>query len=72
MRKEEVPDDWNLPKLISKLEDAIHINTDQETQKSNMKHTEENYFHAQILNISDIFKLYHKAQLMFVAAQASC
>ena len=61
-----MPDDWNLAKLLSKL-NAIHIHTEQETQTSNMKHIEENYFHAQILIISNIVKLYHKAQLVLVA-----
>ena len=72
MRIEDVPDDWNLTKLLSKLKDAIHIHTDQETQTSNMKHTEENYFHDQILIISNNVKLYCKVQLMLVATQASC
>ena len=64
-----MPDDWNLANLLSKLKEAIHIHTDQETQTSNMKHTEENYFYAQLLIISNIGKL---SQHVFVAAQVSC
>ena len=72
MRIEEVPDDWNLTKLLSKLKDAICIHTGQETQTSKMNYTEENNFHAQILIISYIVKLYHKVQLILVTAQVCC